>query len=86
MDETWIHHYTPETKGSSAEWTVVSENRPKRPKTQMTAKVLASVFWDTHGILFIDYLEKGTIINSELHFKLFLHPPYSPDLAPSDYY
>ena len=22
----------------------------------------------------------------ELHFKLLLHPPYSPDLAPSDYW
>ena len=35
MDETWIHHYTPESKWSSAEWTAVGEKRPKRPKTQM---------------------------------------------------
>ena len=33
MDETWIHHYTPESKRSSAEWTAVGEKRPKRPKT-----------------------------------------------------
>ena len=26
---------------------------------------MASVFWDTHEILFIDYLEKGKTINSE---------------------
>ena len=32
MDETWIHHYTPESKRSSAEWTAVGEKRPKRPK------------------------------------------------------
>ena len=95
-------------------------------------KVLASVFWDAHGISVIDYLEKGRTINSEyymallvrlkeeiakkrpqmkkkkvlfyqnnapchksiakiaklheLHFELLPHPPYSPDLAPSDYY
>ena len=26
---------------------------------------MASVFWDAHGILFIDYLERGKSINSE---------------------
>lgn len=52
------HYYTPESKISSDEWTAASESRPKRPKTQKSAgKVLASVFWDAHGILFIDYLE-----------------------------
>ena len=60
MDETWIHHYTPESKRLSAEWTAVGEKRPKRPKLQMWAgKVMASVLSDAHGVLFIDYLEKG---------------------------
>ena len=106
------------------------ESHPKRPKTQQLAgKVMASVFWDAHGTLFIDYFEKGKTINSdyyiallnrlsteikkklpnmqkkkvlfhkdnapchnsmktmvklnELSFELFLHPPYSPDLAPA---
>ena len=95
-------------------------------------KVMASVFWDAHGVLFIAYLEKGKKINSEryigqlmclknevgekrlqmkkkkvlfhqdnapchrslatmakfneLSFELLPHPPYSLDLAPSDYY
>ncbi|KAK2581556.1 hypothetical protein KPH14_005207 [Odynerus spinipes] len=71
MDETWIHYYTPESKRSSAEWTAVGESRPKRPKTQISAgKVMASVFWDAHGILFIDYLEKGKTINSEYYMAL----------------
>ena len=114
MEETWIHHYIPESKQSSA------------------GKVMASVFWNAHGVLFIDYLEKGKKINSEryigqlmrlkneigekrfqmkkkkvlfhqgnapchkslatmakfneLSSKLLPHPPYSPDLAPRDYY
>ena len=39
------------------------ENRLKRSKTQMLAgKILASVFCDAHGILFIDCLEKGRTI------------------------
>ena len=74
MDETWIHHYTPESNWQSAEWTAKGENRSKRPKTQMSAsKVLASVFWDAHGILFIDCLRKGRTINSEYYMALLVH-------------
>ena len=93
---------------------------------------MASVLWDAHRILFIDYLEKGKTINSDyymalldrliaeikkkrphmqkkkvlfhqdnaprlksmktmvklnkLSFELLSHPPYFPDLGPSDYY
>jgi len=68
MEEIWIHHYTPESKHHSAEWTTTGESRPKRPKTQMSAdKVLTSVFWNAHGILFFDYLQKGGTINSEYY-------------------
>ena len=71
IDETWIHHYTPETRRSSAEWKAAGENRPKRPKTQQWAgKVMASLFWDAHRILFIDYLEKGKTINNEYYMAL----------------
>ena len=59
------------TKRSSAAWTAVGENRPKRPKTQQWAgKIMASVFWDAHGILFIDYLEKGETINRDYYVAL----------------
>ena len=71
MDETWIHCYTPESKGSSAELTAAGESRPKRPKAQKPAgKVMASVFCDVHGILFVDYLEKDETINSEYYVAL----------------
>lgn len=133
MDETWLHHYTPESNRQSAEWTARDEPHPKRGKTQQSAgKVMASVFWDARGIIFIDYLEKGQTINSdyytalleqlkdeiakkrphlkkkkvlfhqdnapchrsittmaklhELGYELLPHPPYSPDLAPSDFF
>ena len=74
MDETWIHHFTPESNQQSAEWTAAGESRPKGPKTQASAgKVWASIFWDVQGILFIDYLEKGRIINSEYYIALLVH-------------
>ena len=68
MDETWIHHYTPESNRQSAEWLQPGESRPKRPKTQQSAgKVLASIFWDARGIIFIDYLEKGKTVTGEYY-------------------
>lgn len=133
MDETWIHYYTPESMQQSKQWVSPGETAPKRPKTQQWAgKVMASVFWDARGIIFIDYLEKGKTITGayystlldrlkseiakkrphlkkkkilyhhdnapphsslvaqekldEIGFQLVPHPPYSPDLAPSDFY
>ena len=63
MDETWLHHFTPESNRQSAEWTAHDEPNPKRGKTQQSAgKVMASVFWDAQGIIFIDYLQKGQTI------------------------
>ncbi|XP_012564110.2 histone-lysine N-methyltransferase SETMAR-like [Hydra vulgaris] len=71
MDETWLHHHTLESNRQSAEWTARDEPTPKRGKTQQSAgKVMASVFWDTHGIIFIDYLEKEKTINSDYYIAL----------------
>ena len=54
-------------------WIPSGESHPKRSKTQTSAgKVLASVFWDAQGILFIDYLEKGRTINSEYYLALLV--------------
>jgi len=57
MDETWIHHYTPESKQQSKQWTAARCSAPKKTKSVPSAgKVMASVFWNAEGILFIDYL------------------------------
>lgn len=133
MDETWIHHYTPESKQQSKQWTEAGCSGPKKAKSVPSAgKVMASVFWDAKGILLIDYLQKGKTITGEyysnlltsldkkirekrpglqkkkiifhqdnapahksvlamgklrdLKYELLEHPPYSPDLAPSDFH
>ena len=71
VDETWLHHYTPESKRQSAEWSNHDEPNPKRGKTQQSAgKVMATVFWDALGSIFIDYLEKGQTINSDYYMAL----------------
>ena len=63
MDETWIHHYTLESREGSKQWVKRCESAPMCPKTQQLAgKVVASVFWDAHGVIFIDYLSKEGIL------------------------
>ncbi|KAI6646056.1 Mariner transposase [Oopsacas minuta] len=77
---------------------------------------MATVFWDSEGIIHLDWLPEKTIINNdyyvdelkelrqaikserhyvssktmaaidELGFECLPHPPYSPDLAPRDYW
>jgi len=71
MDETWIHHYTPESKQQSKQWTEAGCSVPKKTSSVPSAgNVMASVFWDAEGILFIDYLEKGKTITGEYYSNL----------------
>lgn len=133
VDETWIHHHTPETEEQSKQWIARGEPALKKAKAVLSAnKVMATVFWDARGVIHIDYLEKGKTINGEyyanlldqfnqillekrphlakkkilfhqdnarvhtcaiamaklheLRYELLSHPPYSPDLAPCDYF
>jgi len=133
IEEIWIHHYIPESKQQSKQWTAPGECASKKAKTVLSAgKIMAIVFWDYQGIIFIDYLQKGqtataeyysTLLNRlydelettrpklvrkkiifhhdeppthtftvpteklrELGFELLSHPPYSPDLAPCDFF
>ena len=133
QDKSWVHHFEPETKRQSMQCKHSTSPAPKKAKVVSSAgKVMASVFWDAKGIVFIDYLQKDKTINGEyyakllrelrqaikskqpgkltkgvlLHqdnapahkslvamsavhdcgFELIDHPPYSPDLASSDYF
>ena len=124
-----IHWYPPDPIKQSKP----GGNAPKKAKTVLLpGKLMVTVFWNSHGIILIDYLEKGktitetyyaTLLNrlktrrqkkrigitlkkvlfhqdnapaqtspiamakiKELGFELIPHPPYSPDLAPSDFF
>ena len=61
IDETWIHHYTPESEQQEKQWVGPSGSALKLEKTQQSAeKDMTFIFWDSCGILFIDYLKKHT--------------------------
>jgi histone-lysine N-methyltransferase SETMAR len=62
MDETWLYHYDPETKQQSLEWRYSEPPNPKKLRVQKSAgNILASIFWDQDGILFIGYLPNDSI-------------------------
>ena len=59
MNETWIHHYTPESKQQSKQWTEASCSVPKKTRSVPSAgKVMASVFWDAEGIYLLIILKR----------------------------
>jgi hypothetical protein len=71
MDVTWIHHYTPESKQQSKQWRKAGCPAPNKTRSVPSAgNVMASVFWDAEGVVFIDYLEKGKTITREYYSNL----------------
>ncbi|GFY25144.1 histone-lysine N-methyltransferase SETMAR [Trichonephila clavipes] len=71
VDETWIHHYTPETKIQSKQWTAKGKPAPKKAKTVLSAgKVMVTVFWDSHGVILIYYHQKGKTITGAYYASL----------------
>jgi histone-lysine N-methyltransferase SETMAR len=132
-DESWVHHYQPETKRASMEWKHPSSPATKKFKvTPSAGKIMLTVFWDSQGVLLAHFQERGENVNAVsycevlfmlhaairrkrpgllsrgvllLHdnarphtarlsqeriaafgWQLLEHPPYSPDLAPSDFH
>ncbi|UYV71407.1 hypothetical protein LAZ67_8003034 [Cordylochernes scorpioides] len=71
MDETWAHHFTPEAKQQSMQCRHSSSPLPKKAKTVPSAgKVMVSVFWDSDGILLLDFLNKGQTITGNYYANL----------------
>ena len=52
-------------------WTESGESAPKKAKTVPSAgRVMATIFWDSHGIILTDYLQKGKIITRKYYASL----------------
>ena len=132
-DETWIHQFDPESKIQSKQWLPKGSPAPIKFKAEKSAqKVMATIFWDSNGVILIDFLEGQKTITAiyyksvleklktaiaakrpgklhrgvmfhhdnapahssrltretlrEFRWSVLPHPPYSPDLAPSDYF
>lgn len=70
-DETWVHHYTPESKQASMEWRKKGETGPVKAKSRLSAgKVLATVFFDQRGLLHLDFLHERRTINATYYCQI----------------
>jgi [histone H3]-lysine36 N-dimethyltransferase SETMAR len=133
-DETWVHHYDPESKQESCVWKHKSSPRPQKAKVCRSAgKVMHLVFFDYQGIIYDHCIPRGQTVTGnyystvlkdklmpkmkkkrpdlvdngwllhhdnapahrsrvcqeildEIGVELLVHPPYSPDLAPCDFF
>jgi len=62
-DETWIHHYDPESKQQSMQWKHTSYPSPWNFKVHASAgKIMCTIFWDAEGILLIDFIPQKVTI------------------------
>ena len=74
QDETWVHHFDPESKIQSMQWKHPGSPPPKKFKRVSSAgKVMASIFWDSQGVIMIDYLEQGRTINGAYYAAELRH-------------
>ncbi|KAM8720552.1 hypothetical protein ACLKA7_006572 [Drosophila subpalustris] len=69
MDETWIHHYIPESNWSSAEWREAGESRSKRVKASRWADLAPSDYY-LFSNLIIWLQEKNVTPMEKLNGKL----------------
>jgi hypothetical protein len=64
-DETWVYHYTPQSKAESMTWKHPHSSVKMKFKTvQSPGKAMATVFWDVHGVLLVDFTPPGSTINA----------------------
>jgi hypothetical protein len=76
-DETWVY-YQPETKKASKEWHHTSSPKPKKFRTQPSArKVMLTLFWGKRRIILEHYIPKGNTVTHTMYANLLknhLHP------------
>ncbi|GFW04015.1 mariner Mos1 transposase [Trichonephila clavipes] len=67
-NETWVAHVNVETKQQSMTWGHASSpTRLRKARQTLSArKLMVTVFWDVQGILLIQFITRGTTINSEV--------------------
>lgn len=132
-DESWVHHFQPESKRQSMQWKHPGSPAAKKFKVVSSAgKIMTTVFWDCEGVLLVCFQKHGETVNAtsycavlrelrdsirrkrptlltdgvlllhdnarphvaratqetirQLNWEVLDHPPYSPDLAPSDFH
>jgi hypothetical protein len=70
-DETWVHHYEPESKAQSMAWKRPTSPLAKKFKSQPSAgKIMLTVFWDMESVILVHFTPKGESVNSQISICL----------------
>ena len=85
MDETWLYHYNPETKQQSMEWRHSGSPHPQKFRMQESAGNVLTLSCSCTMPRLTGHLQTQKKM-AYLGFQCLDHPPYSPDLASSDYH
>jgi len=65
-DETWVHHYKPDSKAQSMAWKCLTSPVAKKFKSQPSAgKIMLTLFWDMEGAILVHFTPKGETVNSQ---------------------
>ena len=65
-NETWVLHYTPQSKQQSMVWkNPQSPVRKKFRAAPSVHNVMLTAFWDCHGPLVLDFMLRGATINAD---------------------
>jgi hypothetical protein len=72
-DESWIHHYQPESKHTSMQQKHPSSPSTKKFKVMPSArKVMLTVFWDSQAVLLAHFQKCGENVNSAICCEVLL--------------
>ena len=71
-DETWVHHWDPESKVESMQWRHASSPPPKKFRSLTSAGKLMATFLGDKGLLQIDYLPPKTTMNGQYYASMLL--------------
>jgi hypothetical protein len=64
-DETWVHHYEPESKRQSMEWKHPSSPVRKKFKQQPSCKkLMLTFFWHMRGPILVKFQAHDETVNS----------------------
>ncbi|UYV62003.1 hypothetical protein LAZ67_1007460 [Cordylochernes scorpioides] len=97
-DESWVHHSTQETKRQSMVWKKPEESAPKKRRyCEVLTKLKAAIKRKRPGLLSRKLLlvhdnarphaaRTTQTLLENFKWEFFTHPPYSPELASSDFH
>jgi len=62
--ETWVHQYCPKTKAQTMAWHPGSPTIKIFKTSISSGKLMATVFWDMHGVLLLHFSPPNETVNS----------------------